>query len=195
MHIIWHILPQHASDSTSTSCHVRDLQRVLYLPAEQYFSSLSVHTLCVSVSHFSLLKWETPTFISLGFWPQYIHMWIQWTTEFTQKCSSRSCWEKSVTNMNALLAGWHSCCSNLQPGPEWRSLCISSSTYTENNNGESRPHWRTPACTVKKNESSDLPHLTAATQHWNQVRIITINCIVRYWWKNKCLSIRGVKRA
>jgi len=47
---------------------VRDLLQVLYLPAEQYASSLNVHILGVSVSHFNLLEWVTPTFILSGLW-------------------------------------------------------------------------------------------------------------------------------
>jgi len=74
IYIIWHILPQHASDLTSTACHVQDLLRVLYFPEKQRVSSLSVQSLCVSVSHFCLLKWETPTLISSGLWPQHSYM-------------------------------------------------------------------------------------------------------------------------
>ena len=48
-----------------------DLLWVLYLPAKQCVSSISAHSLCVSVSHFRLLKWETPTFISSGLWLQH----------------------------------------------------------------------------------------------------------------------------
>jgi len=39
------------------------------------------------------------TFISLGLWPN-TRTWIQWTTKFSQKCSSRSTWEKFVTWMD-----------------------------------------------------------------------------------------------
>ena len=35
----WHVLAWCASDSTVTACHVRDLLRVLYLPAKQCVSS------------------------------------------------------------------------------------------------------------------------------------------------------------
>jgi len=50
IHIIWHILPQHTSVSTVTACHVRDLLWVLYLPAKQCVSSVSVNSLRVSLS-------------------------------------------------------------------------------------------------------------------------------------------------
>ena len=59
------------SDSTVTVCHVRDLLWVLYLPVEQRVNSMTVHSLCVSVSHLRLLKWETPTFISPDLWLQH----------------------------------------------------------------------------------------------------------------------------
>jgi len=67
------------------------LLRVLYLPAKQCVKSLTVH----SVSHFSLLKWEIPTCISSSMWT-HTHIWIQWTTKFAQKCSSRSNLEKFI---------------------------------------------------------------------------------------------------
>ena len=49
---------------------MRDLLWV-YLPAKQCVSSMSVHSLRVSVSHFRLLKWETSTFIWSGMWLQH----------------------------------------------------------------------------------------------------------------------------
>jgi len=51
---------------------VRDLLRVLYLPAKHCIYLMSAHSLPVSVSHFKLLKWETPTFISSGLWLQHL---------------------------------------------------------------------------------------------------------------------------
>ena len=41
------------------------------LPAKQYVSLLRAHNLRVSVSHFSLLKRETPTLIWSGLLPQH----------------------------------------------------------------------------------------------------------------------------
>jgi len=71
IHIIWHLLPWHSSDSTVTACQVQNLLWVLYLPAKQCANSMSAHSLRVSVSHFRLLKWETTTFILSGVWLQY----------------------------------------------------------------------------------------------------------------------------
>jgi len=58
IHIIWHVLRRHTSDLRVTACHVWDLLQVLYLPAKQCVSSMSAHSLRVSVSHFRLLKWK-----------------------------------------------------------------------------------------------------------------------------------------
>ena len=74
IHIVWHILPQHDSELTTTACHVQDLLRFLCLSAEQYVSSLSAHSLSVSVSHLNLLKSETPMFISSDLWPQHPYL-------------------------------------------------------------------------------------------------------------------------
>jgi len=46
----------------------------IYLPAERCVGSLSVHSLCVSIVHFSNLKWETPAFIASVLWPQHPEM-------------------------------------------------------------------------------------------------------------------------
>ena len=50
---------------------MRDLLWVLYLPAKQCVNSVSAHSLRVSVSHFRLLKRETPTLILSGLWLQH----------------------------------------------------------------------------------------------------------------------------
>ena len=42
IHIIWHVLPWHASDSTVTVCHVWGLLWVLYLRVKQCVSSMRV---------------------------------------------------------------------------------------------------------------------------------------------------------
>jgi len=49
---------------------MQDLLWVLNLPANQCVSSVSAHSLHVSVSHFRLLKWETLTFISSNLYLQ-----------------------------------------------------------------------------------------------------------------------------
>jgi len=75
IHIIWHVLPQHASDSTSIlpvvceiCCEFFIFQQNNRPTFDRPISSLSVHSLChaVCVSHFSILKMETSTFISSG---------------------------------------------------------------------------------------------------------------------------------
>jgi len=75
-------------------------------PAEQNVRSMSAHKLCVRASHFSLLKWETPTFISLGLWPQHPN-----TNPVKYKiCSEmqRQVYLRKVCNTNGptLWAGW-----------------------------------------------------------------------------------------
>jgi len=67
--IVWHILPQHASDST-VNCYARSAASSLYSSRTIYRLTERVYSLGVSVSHLNLLKWETPIFISSGLWPQ-----------------------------------------------------------------------------------------------------------------------------
>jgi len=59
------------------------------------------------------------------------------------------------------------CLNILHPCPDCCNLDISTSIYTENNNGDCKPPRRTPVCIVNQKENA-LPHLTAATQHCNQ---------------------------
>jgi len=40
----------------------------------QQNKSLNVHSLSDSVSHITLLKWEAPTFILSGLWPQHTEL-------------------------------------------------------------------------------------------------------------------------
>jgi len=58
------------SRSTSTFCHLRNLLQVLYLPEEQYISSLSAYSLGVSLpykpyemgdTHVHFIRHVTPT--------------------------------------------------------------------------------------------------------------------------------------
>jgi len=102
IHIIWYLLPQHPSDWTSTACHVRNLLRVLYLSAEQYVSSLSVHSLVVSVFHLNLVKGRHPGLFHLACGPN-TQIWIQCTTKFSKKYSSLS---EKVRKMHGLIS-WH----------------------------------------------------------------------------------------
>ena len=62
---------QYASDLIGTTCHVRDLLLLLYLPVKQCVRSLSAHNLGVSVSRLNFLKWETSTFILSGLRPKH----------------------------------------------------------------------------------------------------------------------------
>ena len=95
----------HVTDITTTCfwfnincCHLRDLLRVLYLPAQQ--NNMSAHWACTPSVFGSPISifWN-------GRHPRSFHqvcgpniqIWIQWTTKFAQKCSSRSTWEKFVT--------------------------------------------------------------------------------------------------
>jgi len=55
-------------DLTEIACNVRDLLWVLYIPARQCVISVSTHSLYVSSSHFSLLKWEIQTFCLSSLW-------------------------------------------------------------------------------------------------------------------------------
>jgi len=64
-------------------------------------SSMSAHSLRVSVSHFNLLKWETPTFILSGLWSQHPDVNFE-SSEFVQKYSKEFTSKKYIT-----CTDWH----------------------------------------------------------------------------------------
>ena len=99
---------------------MQDLLRVLYLPVKQCVSLLSTHSLSVSDSHFSLLKWETPTFISAGLWPQHPDM----NPVNDQICSEmqQQVYLKKVCNMNG---------PTLWPAGYGFDLCVISNAIDE----------------------------------------------------------------
>jgi len=90
----------------SNCLYVQDMLWVLYHPAKQCVSSMSTHSLGVSI--FRLLKWETATFISSGLWLQHPNLnLINYTIyiEIQQRGHFRK-----THNMNrqTLRYGWHS---------------------------------------------------------------------------------------
>jgi len=97
------------SDSTSTACHVQDLLRVFCLPAEQYVSSLSVHSLCVSVSHFSLLPSEMGDTHVYFIKPVALHPDINPINYKICSEMQQQIYLRKVCNMNrpTLWPGWH----------------------------------------------------------------------------------------
>jgi len=80
---------------------------VLCLPAKQCVSSVSAHSLRVSVCHFRLLKWETSTFISSGLWLQHPDL-NPMNYKICIKIRQQVCLEKNHNvNGPTLWYGWH----------------------------------------------------------------------------------------
>ena len=84
-----------------------DLLWVLYIPAKHCVSSMSPHSLCVSVTHFRLLKWKKPMFISLSLWLQHPDL-NPVNYKIYIEIQQRVCLRK-IHNVNGptLSYGWH----------------------------------------------------------------------------------------
>ena len=86
---------------------MQDLLWNRYLPVKRCVSSMSVHSLRVSVSHFRLLKWETFTFISSGLCLQHPDL-SPMNYKIFIKSRSGSFSEKFILNWPTLWYDWHS---------------------------------------------------------------------------------------